>query len=103
MGTETSETSGNQVTMDDFKSLESTMSSQMSELREMIARLMQAKAPSAHPPPEIPTTLNRGDLGLEEEDADKYKDKEARSSSKGNRKGEFPHWYSRPTDPSPLY
>jgi hypothetical protein len=77
--------------MDDFKSLESTMSSQMSELREMIAQLMQAKAPSAHPPPEIPATLNRGDLGLEEEDADKYKDKEARSFTKGNRKGEFPH------------
>jgi hypothetical protein len=50
MGTKSSETSGNQVTMDDFKYLESTMTSQMSELHEMIAQLMQAKAPSAPPP-----------------------------------------------------
>jgi hypothetical protein len=93
MGTE-SEVLGNQETMDDFKSMESTMTSQMSELREIIAQLMQAKAPSAPPPPppEIPATLNREDVGLEEEDADK--DKEARSSTKGNGKGEFPHWYS---------
>jgi hypothetical protein len=92
MGTESSETSGNQVTMDDFKSLESTMTSQMSELREMIAQLMQAKPPSAPPLPEIPATLNGENVGLEEEDADK--DKEARSSTKGDGKGEFPHWYS---------
>jgi hypothetical protein len=58
MDTQTSETSGNQVTMDDFKSLESNMSSQMSELREMIAQLMQAKNPSAPPLPDIPASLN---------------------------------------------
>jgi hypothetical protein len=47
--------------MDDFKSLESTMSSQMSGLCEIIAQLMQAKAPSA--PPKIPATLNRSNVG----------------------------------------
>jgi hypothetical protein len=62
MGT-VSETSGNQVTMDDFKYLESTMSSQMSELREMIVQLMQAKAPSAPPPLEFTATLNRDEVG----------------------------------------
>jgi hypothetical protein len=86
--------------MDDFKSLESTMTSQMSELREMIAQLMQAKALSAPPLSEIPATLNRENVGLEEEDADKDKDKEARSSTKGDGKGEFPHWYS-PDPPIP--
>jgi hypothetical protein len=59
---------------------------------------MQAKAPSAPPPPEIPATLNRDDVGFEEEDADK--DKEAKSSTKGDGIGEFPHWYS-PDPPVP--
>jgi hypothetical protein len=80
--------------MDDFKSLESTMSSQMSELREMIVQIMQAKPPSAPPLAEIPATLNEKNVGLEEEVADKDKDKEARSSTKGNGKHEFPHRYS---------
>jgi hypothetical protein len=44
--------------MDDFKSLESTMSSQMSELREMIVQIMQTNPPSAPPLPEISATLN---------------------------------------------
>jgi hypothetical protein len=78
MGTQTSETSGNQVTMDDFKSLESNMSSQMSELREMIAQLMQAKPPSAPPLSDIPATLNVENAGLEEEVANKDKDPKAR-------------------------
>jgi hypothetical protein len=60
----------------------------------MIVQLMQAKAPSAPPPPEIPATPNRVDVGMEEENADKNKDKEANSCTKGDRKGEFPHCYS---------
>jgi hypothetical protein len=98
MGTNDSETSATQVTMVDFKSLESTMTSQMNELREMMAQLMQAKFSSATPLSEIPAPLNVENAGLEEEDTDKYKTNEARSSTKGNRKGEFPHWYS--PDPS---
>jgi hypothetical protein len=89
MGTE-SETSATQVTMDYFKSLESTMSTQISELREMIVQLMQAKSPIAPlPPPEISTPLNRKEVGVEDKDA--YKDKEAKSSTKGNWKGEYHH------------
>jgi hypothetical protein len=102
MGTDDSETSATQVTMvflklqvtmADFKSLESTMTSQRNELREMMAQLMQAKFPSATPLLEIPASLNVGNAGLEDEDADKNKTNEARSSTKGDRKGEFPHWY----------
>jgi hypothetical protein len=40
MGIQASEESGNQVSVDDFKTLESFMTSQISELREMIAQLM---------------------------------------------------------------
>jgi hypothetical protein len=53
MGTQQSE---GQVSVDDFKTLESSMTSQISELHEMIAQLMQAKTPIAPPPPEKPTT-----------------------------------------------
>jgi hypothetical protein len=85
--------------MDDFKSLESTMSTQISELREIIAQLMQAKASSAPPPPLVaPASTEQVEVGVEDEDTDK--DKEARSSTKGNKKGEFPHWYS-PDPPVP--
>jgi hypothetical protein len=84
--------------MDDFKSLESNMSSQISELREMIAQLMQAKNVSAPPPPEKPTTPHVENVELEEEVADKLQ--ETRSSTKGDMKGEFPHWYS-PDPPVP--
>jgi hypothetical protein len=102
MGTE-SEVSATQVTMDDLKSMESTMSNQISELCEMIVQLMQAKFPSVPPPPlEIPAPLNREEVGVEDEDADKNKgkDKEANSSTKGGGKGEYHHmpWYS----PNPL-
>jgi hypothetical protein len=96
MGTQASEGSGNQVFMDDFKTLESSVTSQISELREMIAQLMQAKTPSAPPLPDKPATPQVENEGLEEEVADKGT--EAKSSTKGNRKGEFPHWYS----PDPL-
>jgi hypothetical protein len=98
MGTDASETSATQVAMVDFKSLESSMTSQMNELREMMVQLMQAKFPSATPLPEIPAPLNVENVGLEEEVVDK--DKEARSSTKGDEKGEFPHWYS-PDPPIP--
>jgi hypothetical protein len=64
MGTQESEGSG-QVSMDDFKSLKSSMTTQISELHEMIAQLIQAKTPSA-PPPEKPSLVDG--------------------------KGEFPHW-----------
>jgi hypothetical protein len=96
MGTKDSENSGNQVTVDEFKSFESSVSSQMSELREMIAQLMQAKIPSAHPLPDKPATLHVENAGLEEEVANK--EPEARSSTKGDGKGEFLHWNS--PDPS---
>jgi hypothetical protein len=96
MGTQTSEDSGNQVTVDEFKSFESSVSSQISELREMIAQLMQAKIPSAPSLHDKPATPHVENAGLEEEVADKGP--EARSSTKGDRKGEFPHWYS--PDPS---
>jgi hypothetical protein len=76
------------------------MSSQMSELHEMIAQLMQAKIPSAPHLPDIPATINVENEGLEKEVADKDKDPEARSSTKGDGKGEFPHWYS-PDPPIP--
>jgi hypothetical protein len=102
MGTNDSETLATQVTMVDFKSLESTMTSQMNELREMMAQLMQAKLPSATPLPEMPAPLNVENAGLEEEDAKKDKTNEARSSTKGDGKGEFPHWYSsNPPIPHP--
>jgi hypothetical protein len=50
----------------------------------MIAQLMQAKGTSATPPPKIPAPLNEVNAGLEEEDANK--NKEARSSTKGEGK-----------------
>jgi hypothetical protein len=83
--------------MDDFKNLESSMSTQISELREMIAQLIQAKTPSA-PPPDKPATPQVENVGLKEEDADKGTD--AKSCTKGDGKGEFPHWYS-PDPPVP--
>jgi hypothetical protein len=98
MGTQASENPGNQVTIDEFKTFESSVSSQMSELREMLAQLMQAKIPSAPSLLDIPATLNVENAGLEEEDADKNKTNKDRSSTKGEGKGEFPHWYS----PDPL-
>jgi hypothetical protein len=99
MGTQASEGSGNQVSMDDFKTLESSMTSQISELREMIEQLMQAKTPIAPPLLEKPATPQVENEGLEEEDADKGT--EAKSSTKGDGKGEFPHWYS-PDPPTHL-
>jgi hypothetical protein len=96
MGTQASEGSGNQVFMDDFKTLESSVTSQISELHEMIAQLMQTKTPSAPPLPDKPATPQVENEGLEVEVADKGT--EAKSSTKGNGKGEFPHWYS----PDPL-
>jgi hypothetical protein len=86
MGTKNSETSTTQVTMDDFKILESTMSNQISELREVIVQLMQAKASSAPPPPEAPAYTKRVEVGVENEDVEKDidKDKVARSSTKGD-------------------
>jgi hypothetical protein len=84
MGTENSETSTTQVTMDDFKILESTMSNQISELCEVIVQLMQAKASSAPPPPEAPAYTKRVEVGVENKDVEKDKDKEARSSTKGD-------------------
>jgi hypothetical protein len=68
MGTE-SEGSANQVTMDDFKSLESTVFSQISELCQMLAQIMQAKTHIAPPPPEAPASRNRAEVGVEDEDA----------------------------------
>jgi hypothetical protein len=56
---------------------------------------MQAKFPIAPlPPPEIFTPLNRKEVGVEDKDA--YKNKEAKSSTKGDGKGEYHHmpWYS---------
>jgi hypothetical protein len=50
--------------MEDFKSLESTMTYQMSELRDMIAQLMQAKVPSAPPPPKTTAPLKGVNAGL---------------------------------------
>jgi hypothetical protein len=76
--------------MGDFKTLESSMTTQISELREMIAQLIQAKTPSA-PPPKKPATPQVENVGLEEEDANKGTD--AKSCTKGDGKGEFPHWY----------
>jgi hypothetical protein len=76
MGTDDSETSAMQVTMIDFKALESTVTSQMNELHEMIAQLMQAKFPSATPLPDILTTPHVENAGLEEEVIDKDKDNE---------------------------
>jgi hypothetical protein len=76
------------------------MSSQISELREMIAQLMQAKTPIAPPLPDKPATPQVENEGLEEEVADKGI--EAKSSTKGDGKGEFPHWYSlEPPIPHP--
>jgi hypothetical protein len=98
MGTQQSE---GQVSVDEFKSLESSMTSmtsQISELHEMIAQLMQAKTNSAPPPPEIPATPQVENVELGEEGADKGTD--AKSCTKGDRKGEFPHWYS-PDPPVP--
>jgi hypothetical protein len=71
MGTQTSEDSGNQVIEDEFKSFQSSVSSQISELREMIAQLMQAKIPSAPPLSDKPATPHVENAGLEEEVADK--------------------------------
>jgi hypothetical protein len=84
--------------VDEFKSFESSMSSQISELCEMIAQLMQPKIPSAPPLPDKPATPHVENAGLEEEVADK--EPEARSSTKGDGKGELPHWYS-PNPPIP--
>jgi hypothetical protein len=84
-----SEGSG-QVSVGDFKTFESSMSTQISELHEMIAQLIQAKTPSA-PPPEKTATPQVENVGVEEEDADKCSD--AKSRTKGGGKGEFPHWY----------
>jgi hypothetical protein len=50
---------------------------------------VQAKPTSAPPLPKIPTTLNEENVGLGEEDANKDKNNEARSSTKGDGKGEF--------------
>jgi hypothetical protein len=96
MGTQESEGSG-QVSMGDFKTFESSVSTQISELREMIAQLIQAKT-SSTPPPEKPATPQVENVGVEEEDADKGTD--AKSCPKGDGKGEFPHWYS-PDPPVP--
>jgi hypothetical protein len=92
MGTQASEGSGNQISVDDFKTLESSMTSQISELREMIAQLMQAKTPIAPPLSDKPAIPQVENERLEEEVADKGT--EAKSSTKGDGKGEFPHWYS---------
>jgi hypothetical protein len=97
MGTQASEGSG-QVSVDDFKILESSMTSQISELREIIAQLMQAKNPIAPPLPDKPTTPQVENEGLEEEVVDKGT--EAKSSTKDDGKGEFPHLYS-PDPPVP--
>jgi hypothetical protein len=91
-----SEGSG-QVSMGDFKTFESSVSTQISELHEMIAQLIQAKTPSA-PPLEKPATPQVENVELEEEEADKGTD--AKSCTKGDGKGEFPHWYS-PDPPVP--
>jgi hypothetical protein len=55
---------------------------------------MQAKSPIAPPPPKAPASLNKEEVGVEDEDVDK--DKETNSSTKGDRKGEYHHmpWYS---------
>jgi hypothetical protein len=94
MDTSPKEDSG-QVSMGEFKSLESSMTSmtsQISELYEMIAQLMQAKTANAPPPPEKPATPQVENVGIDKEGADKGTD--AKSSTKGDGKGEFPHWYS---------
>jgi hypothetical protein len=52
MGTQASEGPGNQVFVDDFKTLESSMTSQIGELHKMIAQLIQAKTPIAPPLPD---------------------------------------------------
>jgi hypothetical protein len=70
MGTQASENSGNQVTVDEFKSFESSVSSQISELHEIIAQRMQAKIPSAPPLLDKPATPHVKNVGLEEEVAD---------------------------------
>jgi hypothetical protein len=41
MGTEGSETSATMVTIDDFKTLESSMVTQMGDLRKMIAHIVE--------------------------------------------------------------
>jgi hypothetical protein len=51
--------------MVDFKSFESTVTSQMNKLREMMAQLMHAKFSSATPLPDIPAPLNIENAGLE--------------------------------------
>jgi hypothetical protein len=68
------------------------MTSQISELREMMAQLMQAKTTNAPPPPEKPATPQVENVGVDEEGADKGTD--AKSCTKGDGKDEFPHWYS---------
>jgi hypothetical protein len=45
--------------MDDFKTLESSMATQMGEMHEMIAQLMQANKSPIEAPPEAPTSLNQ--------------------------------------------
>jgi hypothetical protein len=58
IGDEGSETSATLITMDDFKTLESSMATQLGEMREMIAQLMQPSKATIPTPPEGPVSLN---------------------------------------------
>jgi hypothetical protein len=91
MGTrdEGGETLATPITMDDFKTLESYMATQLGEMGEMIAQLMQAsKVPTPHPV-EFSASLNKENVGYEDEHAKKDKNKDANSYNKDNMKCEF--------------
>jgi hypothetical protein len=64
----------------------------------MIAQLMQAKTANAPPPPEKPATPQVENVVVDVEGTDKNGD--AKSSTKDDGKGEYPHWYS-PDPPVP--
>jgi hypothetical protein len=64
MGTmdEGSETLTTPITINDFKTLESYMATQLGEMHEMIAQLMQASKATTTSP-KGPTSLNRENVG----------------------------------------
>jgi hypothetical protein len=65
--------------MENLKNLETnfsdTMATQLSEMREMIAQLMQASKALTPPPPEGPASLNKQNMRDKNEDTDKDKKK----------------------------
>ena len=107
MGTREGETPPSaSVTMDELKefkdSLTSSMTTEMCELREMIAQLMQAQKAASPPPPEDPNAADAAAKEAADAKAKAASEAEAKAAE-DNREGDKPNTSNSNTDGNPDY